>query len=104
MATGFQVIDESVAAKLVCLLAVFSSPLALALASETTVTAMRLAYLPQGQGQVDKGQNVIYSLGLLLYPPRAVSTIAVLADPSIWAACSSWDSGTPVMRSTRSSQ
>ena len=63
--TGYRACNQAVAGELVGLLAVFPAALTITLSGEAAAKRIGAAHLARGQGQVDKGQDVGYSLGLL---------------------------------------
>ena len=66
----FGIFDVPVARELIALVAVLASALAVALAGDRGVAAVRLADAPGGKHEVDAGQNVLDALALVLDPAR----------------------------------
>ena len=100
----FRVIEFAIAGQLVGLLPVFAAALTVTLPGETTVTAVRFAGLAQRKRQVDKRENIIYSLALLLGASRSENHRSLRASQQIGGTAKLVSHRIPVIRSTRSGQ
>ena len=98
------VVEFAIARKLVGLLPVLAAALAVALPGQAAIAAVAACpALPERERQVDEGKHVVDAVALLLGPAPSAPWRCSLR-PARRAAWTSWRSGTPVMRSTRSGQ